>query len=134
MSETVVSGGDSTEVFEAAEHTFDGVAVAIEGGREAVFPTPIGLGRNVRRGAHALDLAPNRVAVIPLVAVQDRGPGHLVKERVSGGAVGHLAAGQDERDRAAEVVGERVDFRGAPAARAADRLGELPPFPLEAQR
>jgi len=51
----------------------------------------------------------------------------LVEECV-GNAVGHLAASQEERDRAAELVGERVDFRGAPAARAADRLSEFPPL------
>ena len=66
--------------------------------------------------------------------MQDLGPGHLVEECVGSNAVGHLAASQEERDRAAELVGERVDFRGAPAARAADRLAEFPPFPPEAQR
>ena len=41
---------------------------------------------------------------------------------------------KEERDRAAELVGERVDFRGAPAARTADRLGEFPPFLPEARQ
>jgi hypothetical protein len=66
--------------------------------------------------------------------MQDLSPGHLVEEYVGSNAVGHLTASQEERDRAAELVGERVDFRGAPAARAADCLGEFPPFPPEAQR
>ena len=130
----MVSGGDPAEVLDASEHALDGVAIAIKGWREAVFPAPVGFGRNVRRGALALDLAADGVAVIALVAIQDPGPGHAVEQRVSGDAVRHVAAGQEERHRAAEMVGERVDFRGAPAARAADRLGELPPFPAEAQR
>lgn len=134
MGEAVISGCDSTEVLDASEHALDGVAIAIEGRRETVFPAPVCLGWNVRRGTHALDLAADRIAVIALVAMQDLGPGHLVEERVGGNAVGHLAASQEERDRAAELVGERVDFRAAPAARAADRLGEFPPFPPEAQR
>lgn len=134
MGETVVAGGDSAEVLETSEHALDGVAVAIEDWREAVLPAPVGLGWDVRRRSFALDLAADGVAVIALVATQDGGCGHLVEQRIGGRAVGHLAAGQEERDGAAELVGERVDFRRAPAARAADRLRDLPPFPPEALR
>lgn len=51
-----------------------------------------------------------------------------------GGAIGNLSAGQQERDGAAEAIGQRVDFRRAPAARAADRLILFPPFPPDAER
>jgi hypothetical protein len=74
------------------------------------------------------------VAVIALFAVQDCGRGHPVEQRVGGDAVRYLTAGEEERDRAAERVGERVDFRGAPAPRALDRLIVLPPFPPVALR
>lgn len=134
MGETVVSGGDPAEVLEAAEHALDGVSVAIEHGREAIFPDAVALGWNVRRGSQALDLSANGIAVVALVAIQDIGCGHPVEQRVGGDTVRHLATGQEERDRAAEPIGERVDFRGAPAARATDRLIELPPFPPEALR
>ena len=134
MGEAVVSGGDSAEVLDPSEHAFDGVAIAVEAGREAVFPAPVGFGRDVRRGALALDLAADGVAVVALVAVQDRGRGHLVEQSIGGDAVGHLAAGQEERDRAAEAVGEGVDLRGSSAPGTADRLGEFPPLPPEAQR
>ena len=60
MGEAVISGCDSTKVFDASEHALDGVAVAVESRREAVFPAPVRLGWNVRRGTHALDLAPER--------------------------------------------------------------------------
>jgi hypothetical protein len=43
-------------------------------------------------------------------AAQDRSETH------GGGAVGDLAAGQQERDRAAEAIGQRVDFRRPSAA------------------
>ena len=49
-------------------------------------------------------------------------------------AVGDLAAREHEGDRSAERVGQRVDFRRPPAARAADRLIFLPPFPPAAER
>ena len=134
MGEAVVSGCDSAEVLEASEHALDGVAVAIEDGRETVLPAAIGLGRNIGRGAAALDFAADGVAVVALVAVEDVGRGHLVEQRVGGDAIGYLAAGQEERDRAAESVGQRMDYCGAPAARAPDRLVDLPPFPPEALR
>ncbi len=134
MGEAVVSSGDPAEVLEAAEHALDGVSVAIEIGREAVLPSPVGLGRDVRRGALALDLATDGVAVIALVTMQDFGGGDLVEQHICGGAIGDLAAGQQEVDRAAEAIGQRVDFRRPPAAGTADRLRELPPLPPEAQR
>lgn len=134
MSESVVSCGDPAEVLEAPEHALDGVTVAVEDGREAVLPASIDLGRDIRRGAQALDFAADGVAVVALVAVQDGGFGHLVEQGIGGNAIGYLAAGQQEGDRAAVAIGQRVDFRGAPAARAADRLAEFPPLPPEAER
>lgn len=134
MGEAIVAGGDSAVVLDPSEHAFDGIAVAIEDGREAGLPAPVSLGWNVRRSPPAFDLASDRVAVVALVAIEDIGRGHLVEQRVGGDAIRHLAAGQQERDRTAEMVGECVDFRGPPAARTTDRLSDLPPFPPEALR
>lgn len=134
MGEAVVTGGDPAEVLEAAEHALDGIAVAIEVGREAVLPAPVGLGRDVRCDALALDLAAHGVTVVALVAVQNRRRRHLLEQGISGGAVGHVAAGQQEGERAAEAIGQRMDFRGPAAARATDGLRELPPLPPAAQR
>ena len=134
MGEAVVSCGDSPEVLEAPEHALDGVAAAVEMGREAILPAAIGLGRDVGCSALALDLATNGVAIIPLVTMQDFGGGHLVEQGIGGGAVGDLAAGQQEGNRAAEAIGQRVDFRRPPAAGTADRLREFPPLAPEAQR
>jgi len=134
VGETIVSCGDSAEVLEAPEHALDGVAIAIEVGREAALPSPVGLGRDVGCGALALDLATDGVAVISLVAMQDFGRGDPVEQGIGGGAVRHLAARQQERDRAAEAIGQRVDFRRPPAAGTADRLRQFPPFPPAAQR
>ena len=60
--------------------------------------------------------------------------GDEVKHSNGGGAIRHLAAGQQKGKRAAEAIGQRVDFRGSPPARAADRLAEFPPLPPAAQR
>jgi len=130
----VVSSCDSAKIFEASEHALDGVAVAVQVGREAVLPTSVSLRWNIRSSPLALDFAADDVAVIRLVAVQDRGCGHVVEQGVGGGAIRHLAAGQQKGKRAAEAIGQRVDFCGSPPARAADRLGEFPPLPPAAQR
>ena len=134
MGEAVVSCGDSSEVLKAPEHALDGVAVAVEIGREAILPATVGLGRDVGCGALALNLATDGIAVIALVAMQDFGGGHSVEQGIGGGAVGDLAAGQQEGDRAAEAIGQRVDFRRPPAAGPADRPREFPPLAPEAQR
>jgi hypothetical protein len=134
MGEAVVSCGNSSEVLEAPEHALDGVAVAVEIGREAILPATVDLGRDVGCGALALDLATDGIAVIALVAMQDFGGGHSVEQGIGGGAVGDLAAGQQERDRAAEAIGQRMDFRRPSAAGTADRLREFPPLAPEAQR
>ena len=134
MGETVVSGRNPAEVLEPSEHTLDRVAIAIEVGREAVLPTPVDLGRDVGRGPFALDLVAHRIGVVALVAVQDFSRAHPVEQDVGRYAIGDLAAGQQERDRTAEAIGQGVDFRRPSATRAADRLGKFPPLPPEAQR
>jgi hypothetical protein len=134
LGEAIVAGCDPAESLDPSVHALDGIAVAIEDGREAGLPAPIGLGWNVRRGTLALNFATDGVAVVALVAIEDVGRGHLVEQCVGGDAVRHLAAGQEERNRTAEMVGEGVDFRGPPAARTTDRLSDLPPFPPAALR
>ncbi len=134
MGETVVASCDPAKVLETSEHAFDGVALPIEIGREAALPAPVGLGRDIRGSALRLDLAAHRIAVIALVGVQDFGGADVVEQDIGGDAVGYLTASQQERDRAAEAVGQRVNFGRASAARAPDRLALLPPFPPEAQR
>ncbi len=134
MGEAVVAGGDAAEVLEAAEHAFDGVAMAVERGRKAALPAAVGLGRDIGGSALGFDLAAHGVAVIALVSVENFSAGEAVEQGIGGDAVGYLTAGQQERDRAAPAVGQGVDFGGASAARAADRLGPLPPFPPAAQR
>lgn len=76
----------------------------------------------------------NGIGVIALVGVQDRALGHLLQKQISGAAIGDLATGQEESDRAAQAIGQGVDLRGSPTARPANRLILLPPLPAEAQR
>ena len=94
MGKTVVSRSDPAEVFQAAEHALDGIAVTIEVGREAILPASVDLGRDVRRGPLALDLSADSITVIPLVAVQNFGRREVVEQGIGGNAVRDLAAGQ----------------------------------------
>jgi len=48
--------------------------------------------------------------------MQDFGGEQPVEKVIGSDAIGHLAAGQQECDRATAGVGQRVDFRGTPAA------------------
>jgi hypothetical protein len=134
LGKSVVSGCDSAEVLEATEHALDGIAVAVEIGGKAVLPAPICLGRDIRSRAHGFDFAADGVAVVAFVAMQKLGCRHAIEQGVRGNAVCDLSARQQERDRAAEAVGQRVDLRCTAAARAADRLRVLPPFAPAAQR
>ena len=112
----VVPGCDPAEVFEPAKAAFYGVAVTVEIRREAVLPAPVGFGRNVWRGTPVFDLPAHRVAVVALVAVEYPCRRHLFQQDIGSGAIRNLSAGQQERDGAAEAIGQRVDFRRAPAA------------------
>lgn len=133
--ELVVAGCDAPEVLEAAERALDGVAVLVERGREAGFVSAVRFRRDVGRCALRFDLAANLVAVIAFVAMQDLGLFRCLRQQEFGGnAVGNVAAGEDESDRSAEPVGQRVDFRRAAAARTPDRLIFLPPLPPAAER
>jgi hypothetical protein len=134
MGEAVVSRGDPAKILESTEHALDRVAITVKVGREAILPHSAGLWRDIGCRTLALDLATHGVGVIPLVAMQNLGGGDAVEQNVGSDTVRHLAAGQQERDRATEAIGQRVDFRRPPPTRAANRLAEFPPFPPEAQR
>ena len=60
--------------------------------------------------------------------MQERHVSQLVEQNVRRGAISNLAAGQQKPDRAAETIGQGMDFGGATATRATNCLILLPPF------
>ena len=60
--------------------------------------------------------------------MDDRAGREPLQKRLAGAAVGELPAGQEKRVRAAFSAAQRVDLRGPPAARAAERLDAFPRF------
>ena len=89
--EPVVAGGDATAVLEAAEHALDGVAAFVEAAAKAAFPAPIGLWRDVGDSALILDQAPDAVAVIGAVGVDDAARRQACQQMLGRFAVGGLA-------------------------------------------
>ena len=55
MGVAVVSSCDSAKILEAPEHALDGVSPAVEEGREAALPDPVGLGRDVGHCARGFE-------------------------------------------------------------------------------
>ena len=103
-------------------------------GREAAFPDPVGLWRDVGHCARGFDLPANAVAVVSAISMDDASSGEALEEVFTRPAVGGIAARQHERERPTCTIRQGVDLRGAAAARATDRLIELPPFAPLAQR
>ena len=72
--------------------------------------------------------------MVAFVGVDDVAVRQPLDERRAGRAIGDVTAGEQEGNRPAERVGQRVDFCRSSAARAPDRLILLPPFPPAAER
>ncbi len=130
----VVTSGDPPEVLEAAKAALDDVSPLVSSFIEAMKEDAIGLVGNDGLGATIDDLRAQRIAVIPFVRDQ-RAHGRGERQNLGCGRdIGILARGQMKSDRPAKRIAQRVNFGRAPAARAADCLIVLPPFPPEAQR
>ncbi len=127
---SVVSRCDAPKVLQPAEHPFDGVPVSVKDWREAIFPFPVGLGRDVRHRAAILDLATDSVGVIAFVGVANVAGGKLFEQYRTGGTIGDMAAAEHEGQWAAQSIGQRVDFCRSPTPRATNRLIFLPPCRL----
>ena len=95
---------------------------------------PVCLGRNVGENATLPDLLAQGVGVVTLVAVDDGAIWQAVDKRHGGGAIGDIAASDQERERTAMLVRQRMNLGGSAATGTADRLIFLPPFPPAAER
>ena len=134
VGEAIVSSCNTAEILEAAKHPLDGVAIAVEVWREAGLPDAVGFRGDVRCGALRLDLLAHGITVVAFVALHELGGGELIEQHIGGYAIRDMSAGQQEGDGATVLVGQGMDLGRATAARPADRLVLLPPFPPAAQR
>ena len=132
--ELVIAGGDPTEIFEPAEAAFDDVSALVETLVEGMKDDAVGFVGDDGRCAALDNVGAQLVAVVSFVT--DEG-GHSWCERQNlrcDGDVGLLADAEMKNDWSAARIAQAMDFGRAPAARAANGLILVPPFPPEAQR
>jgi hypothetical protein len=133
-SELVVSGSDAPEVLEPAEAALDNIPAFVGTFVEAMDGDTVGFIGDYGLGAATDDFGAKAVAIIAFVG-DERVHGWGERQNVGRRSdIGILAWGQMKDDRPAERIAQRMDFCRATAARSADRLTMLPPFPPEAQR
>ena len=132
--EFVVSGCDSAEVLEPAEHAFDPIALSVGDGIEGVTVFPGWIVRDDRSGsAFGQELA-QPVAVVGCIG-RAQPPRRQRRQECDGGPhVAKLARRYFEGDGASGAIDDGVDFCRAPASRPANRLRRRPPFPPAAER
>jgi hypothetical protein len=132
--ELVVSSGDPAKILETAEAALDDVSSLVGPLVEGVDDDAVGFVGNNRLCVALDDLGAQVVAVVALVG-DERAHGWGERQNIGrGGNVGVLARGQMKNDWPAERIAQRMDLGRAAAARTADGLSVLPPFPPEAQR
>ena len=71
ISAFVVTRGDPTEVFQAAEHALNSISAFLQDGTEAALPSTVRLERDVWRGATGFNQATDSISVIGLVREDD---------------------------------------------------------------
>ena len=132
--ELVIAGGDAAEVLEAREHPLDQIALAIEclviGDRSA----PTTRRWNDGFGAVLREKLTQTVGVIGLVGNEALDRTCRGEQRGSERNIIDVARREQKDAWAAFGIGQGMDFCRPPAARAADRFAEGPPFPPAAER
>ena len=92
------------------------------------------IGRNDGLGTAFRQPIAQTVGVVGSIRDQPSGRRNRWQQIPCGGKIVAITGGDQERERTAAVFSQRVDFGGAPAARATDRLLEVPPFAPAAER
>ena len=115
-AELVVSGRDPPELLQLVEEPLDQIAFTIEFLAEWVQDFAVGFIGNIGRCALRLDVRADPVRIITLVSKHD-GPAFEVLQQISRACrVVVLTRCNQEAERAAFFVDERMDFRGEPAS------------------
>lgn len=123
MGATIVAGGDSTPVLEAAEHVLDLVANPIERAVVAVLDLAGPARRDAGRDALVLERGPIAVAVVALVGDKNVGLGQRVEQGGGALVVADLAFSEQQCDGSALAVADGVQLGVQAAFRAPDTAG-----------
>lgn len=131
---SVVSGGDATPVFEAAEETLDHVSPAVDATIERIWCPARGGGRYDGLDVSGSEPCPQAIGIIGFVSKQASGRDDCAEQRYGDANVGDIARCQGDGDRSAAIVGQAVDLACPAPARATDRFCILPLFEPAAER
>jgi len=124
--------GDAAEMLDLVEEAFDLVALLIERLGEAMpFPAG-GLVGDVRRCTLSLDALAQPIGVIGFVAEKDIAFAQIDQQGVGAQKIVGLARGEEELDRQATCIGERVDLGGQSSSGAAHTMNCIAFFTLAA--
>ena len=114
--ELVVSGRNAPELLQFVEEPLDQISLAIELLAERIKRFSIGFVGDVGRRALGLDLGADPVGVITFVGKNNCSAPEILQLISRSGRVVVLSRCDQEAERAALFVDERVDFRGEPAS------------------
>jgi hypothetical protein len=107
----VISGCQSSGVFELVEAAFDHVAQGIDGGIDRQLDQPVPLGRDHRDTAAPLHILPNEVSIIAFVRKQHFGRWPVrVHDRQIAFVIGDFATGQREGYGQAQRIDAEMDL------------------------
>ena len=127
--ELVVAGGDASPIFEAAEHAFDEIALAVGDLVKGMMPFAGRVVRDDRDSAALTQETTEPIAVIGRVGGQATARRNSADQNCRDADVAEMSRGYFDGDGASARIDDGVDFRGAAAARATNRLRLGPPFP-----
>lgn len=132
--ELVVTGGDPSEILDAAEGVLDQMPFSVS--RLVVGNLPLAVRPAGNNGPCSLLTQgfAKRVCIVALVGDEMLRAAQIVRKQFGGPHVAHVAGREAQREWAPDHVGEDMDFACLTAARWADALRFRPPLPPKAER
>jgi len=132
--ELIVTGGDAAEVLEAAEHRFDAPTLLVTLLIVTDRPLTVPASGYHRDRVLAPQGGSDAIGVIAPVGDEPLHACGMPDQLIGRLHVGGVAGRQDQAERPAENIDERVDLGRPAATRDANCVGFRPPFPPPAQR
>ncbi len=123
MGATVVAGVDAPPVLEFAEHVFDPVALAVEGGVVRDRHLAVGLRRDAGSDATLGQGMAEPVGIVAPIGEQCLGLGERIDHQRGALVVAHLPFAEQHDQRAALAVTDGVELGVQPAFGASDTSG-----------
>ena len=127
--ELVVARGDASEVFEFVEEALDEVALAVNLGLNDAADADIALRGDVRGGAGGLYQGDDRMREVAPIGNDVARQGDAVDQCRKGGLVGRLARREQEPNRQAVGIDDRMDLGAQSSTRTTDGVIRAPFFP-----